>query len=162
MMSKRQKLGSPDHRSPIKAQFSIGVIVTSSFPHSSLITVLFGRGKNGGCVVGNANGDAAIVGEPGEPLDACEVKAQSGGSYLHSEASFRLRFCAQWAIAGPGIGTAINFTGEAKLVIQAEDSRRTVGDHVVLRKQLRRRGQDGNANIAESVEPSIVTKLLAN
>ena len=166
-MNKKQKLEViTGHQRPIKAQFSVGVILRASTSRCGTLLMthhcLLGWGKNGRCVVGDANGDAAIVGEPREPFDAGEVKAQAGGAYLHSEASFRLRFGAQRAITGPGICAAINFTGEAKLSIQAEDSSRTVRDHIVLGKQLSRRCQDGYANIAEGVEPAIVAKLLAD
>src|SRR6266498_721607 len=98
------------------------------------MTVLFGRGKNGGCVVGNANCEAAIVSEAGESFDAGEIKAKAGGTYLHPEAGFRLRFSPQWAVIRPGIRPAINFTGDTELFIQAEDSSRAVGKHIVLRK----------------------------
>ena len=100
--------------------------------------------------------------EAGESFDAGEIKAKPGGTYLHSEASFRLRFSPQRAVIGPGIRPAINFTGDAELFIQAEDSSRAICKHIVLRKQLRRRGQNCNSKIPESIEAAIATDLLAD
>src|SRR6266545_5244408 len=111
--------------------------------HSSLIThhylmctVLFCRGEDGGCVVGNANREAAIVSEAGESFDGGEIKAKSGSTNLHSEACFRLRFSSERTIAWSGIGAAINLTGDTKLFIQAKDSRRAIRQYIVLGKQL--------------------------
>src|SRR6266542_3106269 len=94
--------------------------------HYLMCTVLFCRGEDGGCVVGNANREAAIVSEAGESFDGGEIKAKSGSTNLHSEACFRLRFSSERTIAWSGIGAAINLNGDTKLFIQAKDSRRAI------------------------------------
>src|SRR6266545_4915376 len=158
----------------IKAQFEREVIRRAKSQlrarvlthHSSLIThhclILFCRGEDGWCVVGNANREAAVVSEAGEPFDAGEIKAKSGSPNLHSEACFGLRFSPERTIAGSGIGAPINLAGDTELLIQAEDPRRAVREYIVLGKQLRGRSQNCNSNIPEGVQPTVVSKLLAN
>src|SRR6266545_8180785 len=158
----------------IKAQFEREVIRRAKSQlrarvlthHSSLIThhclILFCRGEDGWCVVGNANREAAVVSEAGEPFDAGEIKAKSGSTNLHSEACFGLRFSPKRTITWSGIGAPSNLAGDTELLIQAEDPRRAIRQYIVLRKQLCWRGQNCNSNVSECVKPSVVSKLLAN
>src|SRR6267142_1672870 len=83
----------------------------------SLLLVLFRGSEDGWRVVGDADCETRIVGKVCEALDAREIKAQSRGANLHSQARFRLRFSSQRFGARSGVGAAINFTGEAKLFI---------------------------------------------
>ena len=100
--------------------------------------------------------------EASQSFDAGEIKAQSRRAHLHSQACFRLRLGSQWAIARSGVRATINFTGDTELPVYAKDSRRSIGQHIVLRKQLGRRSQDRNSDIPESVESSVAAKLFSH
>src|ERR1043166_8133688 len=100
------------------------------------------RGEDRGCVVGNTDCKSGAGTETREALDAGEIEAQSRRSDLHAETCFGLRFGAERTIAGSRVRAAIHFTGNAELFVHAKDSRGAVSQHVVLRKELCRRGQD--------------------
>src|SRR5687767_12734933 len=97
--------------------------------------------------------------EARQPFDAGKIKTQTRSANLHSQAGFSLRLGSQWTIPRSCIGPAVNFAGDAELLVNTKDARGAVSDHVVLRKQLSRCCQDGNAKVTEGVQSSVTAKL---
>src|SRR4030095_8078909 len=93
---------------------------------------------------------------------AGEVKAQTGGANLHAEPRFRLRFSSEWSVSRSRICAAINLTGDAELFVYAEDACRTISQHIILGEQFSWRSQDCDAQVAECIKATIMTKLLAD
>src|SRR6185295_8206302 len=123
---------------------------------------LFGGSKDGGSVVSNADCESRIVGETRQPLDAGEIKTQTGGANLHTQPRFGLRFGSERSAAGSRVRAAVDLAGDAELFVYAKDASRAVSDHIVLGEQFSRRRQDRDAQVAEGIKAAIVTKLLAD
>lgn len=123
---------------------------------------LLGGCKYGWGVVGNSDRDTGVVSEICEALNAREVKAQAGCANLHSQAGFGLRLRSERAVARARVGPAINFAGNAKLFIDAEDSREAVSDDVVLCEEGCGRCKNGETEIAKCIKTAVATKLLSN
>src|SRR5215213_4893048 len=124
--------------------------------------VLSNRGKNVGRVVSNTDGEAGVWTEAGETFDTRKIEPQPRSPDLHSEPRFAVRFRAEWTVTGSRVGAAINLAGDGKLFVDVKDSRESVRHHVVLSKQLGRRSENRDAEIAERIEASVTSELLAD
>src|SRR5687767_3440516 len=150
-------------------QFLVGVTNTRLWigSDSKLETInsklgLFRGSKNGGSVVSDANRHASVMSEARQPFDAGKIKTQTRSANLHSQAGFCLGLGSQRTIPRSCIRPAVNFAGDAELLVDTKDARGAVSDYIVLRKQLSRRCQNCNAKVTESVQSSVTAKLFAN
>src|SRR5687767_86130 len=100
--------------------------------------------------------------EARQPFDAGTIKTQPRSANLHSQACFSLRLGSQWTIPRSGIRPAVNFAGDAELLVDTKDARGAISDNIVLRKQLSRCRQNCNAKVTEGVQSSVTAKLFAN
>src|SRR5262245_41785072 len=83
---------------------------------------LFDGGKNGRSVVGHADSHAGVWTKVREAFYPCKIKTEPRRPDLHSDSSFRLRFCPEWTSARSCIGSAVHFPCKTELVIETEDS----------------------------------------
>src|SRR5215467_3796083 len=102
------------------------------------------------------------MGKTRKALNSSEVESKTRGTNLESKPSLTLRLCSQLTTSGACIGAAINFPGKTKLFVEPENSCHTVGQYIILRKQISRCRKDGNPKITECVEATVLTKLLSH
>ena len=123
---------------------------------------LFNWSENGRRVVRNSDRKAGVRTEVGETFDACEIETQTRCSDLHAESHFCLRLCSKWTITRSRVRASVNFARNAELFVDAEDAGEPVSQHVVLCEELGRRSENRDTEIAERIQASITTKLLAH
>ena len=127
-----------------------------------LLCGLFYWRENGRCVVSDSDSESGIWTEVSEAFDTRKIEAQPGSPDLHTKSSFCLRLGAEWTIARSRVRTPVDFACQTKLFVDAKDSRDSVCDHVVLRKQFGGRRENRDSEIAESIESAVATKFLAD
>src|SRR5437870_5025654 len=101
---------------------------------------LFGGRKDRRSIVSDPDSNSGSRAEFGKAFNPRKIKTQTGGADLHSQSRFTLRLSAHWAAVGSGIRATIHFSCKAKAAIDSNDAGESIGHHVVLGKQRRRRG----------------------
>src|SRR5215218_3119444 len=116
---------------------------------------LLNRGEDRWRVVGDAEGDAGARAELGQPLDAGGVEAQARGLDLEAEAELAERLGAERRRAAARVGAPVDLGREVDGLVDPIDAAQPVEQHVVLRKEPRRRGVDAEAEVAERVQTTL-------
>src|SRR3989440_189237 len=124
-------------------------------------TLLLDGREDCGRVVCDAEGDACARAEACETFDAGGVEAKARGLDLHAESELAERLGAERRGLAARVGATVDLCGDVDRLVDAEYAGQPVEKHVVLREELRRRGVDSDAEVAEGVHAPGVAELLA-
>ncbi len=103
-------------------------------------------------MISNAECNAGARAIFGEAENRGGVETQAGRFDLRADTDLTETFRAQRRVAAARVGASVDFADEIDALVNAENSRQTVKQNVVLRESFNRRSHNSQTEIAENID----------